>query len=657
MCYQLIERYSACHCLYYKHDVDRCPAYGKSGHHITTRTILVGYACQRHASRSPILSRQEKLTAHELDNDKISLDNSAQRKSSNSTPHTHLQEINKDSENSEDPDTPSESESSESESSELWDNESVASISSISTVDPDVLAMIFQRLSVYGNLRWFWPKVINRSGSMKKRRHTVERFLRRYAQDLDNLARNSRSEENMTGRDRQIKIAASAFIRKSRLDLAERLCQSYSDLTFTSGPPVRRGIGYDFSLDEGEEEEEEEEEVEEEAEEEVEEAKEPNFAYILAEEFLFETEPIRNLELNVYTFLEHRKSELLPNTILRIARFYLNRVLSSFQNTNMLDGKRTISWKCKCGRTILDDYIELQPGALDRLQKLLDQYGATPGTAKPRDTDNGPNPPSNPRSFPGFQLWQQLKGSLQKNHKSHKLPYHRQGKGTGSKLSACFNQSVLGPTSHLFVLMCIPFQLYGTRLQQEDTCSIDSDREFFRALKNYYNVQRGRYDWKRTKRVTSINFVQFELFRNSLVDIKPGDSIPPPEQLNSNYMFERVDSFPPIGSNMLMHLFSNPEDADVLPILYQRIPKKMRLKLAACPIKGSAIGWGVRFVEGLDWFILFIYGCAGFALCLIMAVSWTVAKNDVQGGFTMAGVMVPICAFTVGYLQVALGKP
>ncbi|KAI2624851.1 hypothetical protein GGR54DRAFT_629357 [Hypoxylon sp. NC1633] len=52
MCYQLIERYSACHCLYYQHAVDRCAAYGQSGHHVTTRTILVGYACQKHAQSS-----------------------------------------------------------------------------------------------------------------------------------------------------------------------------------------------------------------------------------------------------------------------------------------------------------------------------------------------------------------------------------------------------------------------------------------------------------------------------------------------------------------------------------------------------------------------------------------------------------------------------
>ncbi|KAL2148338.1 hypothetical protein VTH82DRAFT_2258 [Thermothelomyces myriococcoides] len=40
MCYQLVELYSHCRCLYYQHAVDRCAAYGRPGHGIQMRTIL-----------------------------------------------------------------------------------------------------------------------------------------------------------------------------------------------------------------------------------------------------------------------------------------------------------------------------------------------------------------------------------------------------------------------------------------------------------------------------------------------------------------------------------------------------------------------------------------------------------------------------------------
>lgn len=51
MCYQLVELYSACRCLYYQHAVDRCASYGRPGHGVQKRTILVGYACTAHAAR------------------------------------------------------------------------------------------------------------------------------------------------------------------------------------------------------------------------------------------------------------------------------------------------------------------------------------------------------------------------------------------------------------------------------------------------------------------------------------------------------------------------------------------------------------------------------------------------------------------------------
>jgi hypothetical protein len=52
MCYQIVERYSVCRCLYYRHSVDPCQRYGQRGHSTTEKTVLVGYACPDHSSRS-----------------------------------------------------------------------------------------------------------------------------------------------------------------------------------------------------------------------------------------------------------------------------------------------------------------------------------------------------------------------------------------------------------------------------------------------------------------------------------------------------------------------------------------------------------------------------------------------------------------------------
>lgn len=105
---------------------------------------------------------------------------------------------------------------------------------------------------------------------------------------------------------------------------------------------------------------------------------------------------------------------------------------------------------------------------------------------------------------------------------------------------------------------------------------------------------------------------------------------------------------PPVGPNILMHLFEHPEHAEVLPVLYSRIPKKLRDKLQVCPSKGIAVGWGIQFVEGLNWFTIFISGCLGFFGALVLAMAWSIVRHDVQGGFAIAGFVLAFLAFCLG---------
>lgn len=48
MCFVVVERYSVCRCLYYKHSVDMCDQYHEKDHAIKERTVLVGYPCDEH---------------------------------------------------------------------------------------------------------------------------------------------------------------------------------------------------------------------------------------------------------------------------------------------------------------------------------------------------------------------------------------------------------------------------------------------------------------------------------------------------------------------------------------------------------------------------------------------------------------------------------
>lgn len=59
MCIQLIEVYSVCGCVYYKHAVDRCANYRSRGHHVAVKEVKVGYACSRHTTGAESLHASE----------------------------------------------------------------------------------------------------------------------------------------------------------------------------------------------------------------------------------------------------------------------------------------------------------------------------------------------------------------------------------------------------------------------------------------------------------------------------------------------------------------------------------------------------------------------------------------------------------------------
>lgn len=123
--------------------------------------------------------------------------------------------------------------------------------------------------------------------------------------------------------------------------------------------------------------------------------------------------------------------------------------------------------------------------------------------------------------------------------------------------------------------------------------------------------------------------------------------------MGQDYSYDPVpaETNPPIGPNLLMHLFEHPEDAEVLPVLFRKIPKRLRDKLEPCPVKGSAVGWGVQFIEGVDWFVVFLCGCVVFTLAFIFAVVWSIVRRDIQGGFAIAGFMLAFLGFCFGVTQ------
>ncbi|KAF4831559.1 hypothetical protein CGCTS75_v005151 [Colletotrichum tropicale] len=276
-----------------------------------------------------------------------------------------------------------------------------------------------------------------------------------------------------------------------------------------------------------------------------------------------------------------------------------------------------MEWTCpSCGRQLRDRYVERQDGAIEKLKMLLDAYSAAKwkeGTLPAVEAEDA--------------------GQTQSKRLGHLLP-------------SFWNWQAYTPT-HKFVLLCIPYMRWGTKAHQPDVCAIESDQQFFNFLRASYDTYRtqGRWNWLRS--VKAIDLVKFELFRNELANVYDSAFSP----VGSDFEYEQSDTEPPIGPNLMMHLFENPNHADIFPVLLRRIPRKMKERLRPCPKKGSSIGWGVQFKETLNGMYVFAFGCIGFLLCLVISVVYTLKKDDIQGGFAIGGLVLAFLLFCGGTLH------
>jgi hypothetical protein len=137
-----------------------------------------------------------------------------------------------------------------------------------------------------------------------------------------------------------------------------------------------------------------------------------------------------------------------------------------------------------------------------------------------------------------------------------------------------------------------------------------------------------------------------------LVDIQEADNIPPETQKHEyEYAPMPAETVPPIGSNLLMHFFTHPEEATSHPVLLRCIPKRKSEELEPCRIKGWSTGWGLDLITGVNELKLFGLGFIGSIASAVFGIAWACLKNDIQSGFTVAGFLLTYFVFTLASLK------
>lgn len=203
-----------------------------------------------------------------------------------------------------------------------------------------------------------------------------------------------------------------------------------------------------------------------------------------------------------------------------------------------------------------------------------------------------------------------------------------------------------------WLLVCAQVWQRPTSLLHLDVCSTSSDQQLFTELRQLY-LQLKRAWWRRLslKAVKSIRFIQFELHPKDLVDVRKVPDMPP-QARNEEYLYQPCDLLPPIGENLMTHLFHHPHEANEKAITFLRSPKKRKQRLAVCPQKGTNVGWGIHLVEGWAVTKIWVLACLIFLLSsLVFAIAWSVLRHDIQGAFSVAAYFVALTGLGIGTVQ------
>lgn len=493
MCYQLLERYSSCGCYYYRHQVDKCGAHGRAGHIVQQRTILVGHTCADHTSHFEDYGKYGSATPAQKsvklgyskqveESDETGLDQSIQP-SIASPIRIVATSLNPDSVAkrpgiSDDfawIETPVHYDWEDSDAeSRVSDPDSIISVpSTVSSVDPDAIETIFHRLLHFQDLQFLWSHTVQLSGSRLKSNHNIALFLELYAIDLLNLALNTKDRP-----EKRVKLDAARFVRRSRRDIARRIteahCKTWTDDSaavnneIIEDQEIGENIGARRDYDQGDSGPEDE----------------PfDLVTAVAEVFLFETDPVLHLESNVKAFVKRQCPKVVQQSFWEFMTTKTSNMVSKLRQKPLEDGKTRITWTCKCGRNLYDDFTEIVPGAVKQLEAELRYQNTKQPELEYDNLDAQNTPRSHPNSFARvlFQMWT---GTTQifRKFQYPLLPEHKSSRGNMSLElgNPCAQSSQQAPyTTHLFLLLCVPFLRFATRLAEPEVCQINSDQELF----------------------------------------------------------------------------------------------------------------------------------------------------------------------------------
>jgi hypothetical protein len=177
---------------------------------------------------------------------------------------------------------------------------------------------------------------------------------------------------------------------------------------------------------------------------------------------------------------------------------------------------------------------------------------------------------------------------------------------------------------------------FQKQLAEIDVSSVTSDGQLFHLIRQrYHDVRRFRVNYFLLRPV-DVHFVQFSVEDRYRVGICATPMAIPSEtdMKTRGYTYNPYPLDPPlpIPTEAFLHYLSKPDPHKRLS-WGKRIPQKLGSSILLQPPDDLVIGWGLHIIEALNKVTVLLCVLAGVTVSGIIATAWSIARDDVQGGF------------------------
>ncbi|KAF7917469.1 uncharacterized protein EAE98_010232 [Botrytis deweyae] len=358
------------------------------------------------------------------------------------------------------------------------------------------------------------------------------------------------------------------------------------------------------------------------------------------------------------------REAIAENQIFEESTYYHTSVIQTFKNTlsyllrpRVREGDQRINWTCECGEQLYADFKAKSPEALRDIHAILHSVPSA-ALLEVRVVRTGAGRQFHIRAFSDIPNSEASSSDHHAYSVTNTSPSTSQALTTLTPKSPAFVSTIptssslilSTPTSSVLTLstltevtfleLCVNVSENLKRLGEINLVGAKLDEHMFERIREKYFELRGARSKLWLLKPASVYFVRFSVEQRHRVGILQTPlSLPPKTEVDDDSWIYHPcpldEGELPVPDNVILHYLKCTSPTGIL-LWMRRVPRKCKTSILDNGAAPVALGWGIHIDEGPNYKVIFFINFVALVISGIIALTWSLAKEDFQGAFGFA---------------------